>query len=46
MTAVFVYGLQRLHRDRPKTAFILGIAQTALEGYLVVRSARMSPNVR
>lgn len=46
MTALFAYGLQRIHRDRPKTAFILGIAQTALEGYLVVRSARMSPNVR
>jgi hypothetical protein len=41
MTAVFVFGLQRLHKDRPKTALILGIAQTAVESLLVVRSARM-----
>ncbi len=43
MTAAFVYGLQRIHKDRPKTAFVLGVAATALEGWLAVRSARISP---
>jgi hypothetical protein len=46
MTAVFAFGLQRLHKDRPKTALILGIAQTAVEGLLVVRSARMPSTVQ
>ena len=41
MTAVFAFGLQRLHKDRPRTALILGIATTAVESLLVARSARM-----
>jgi hypothetical protein len=45
MTAVFAFGLQRLHKDRPRTALILGIAQTAVESLLVVRSARMSSTI-
>ncbi len=46
MTAVFAFGLQRLHRDRPKTALIMGIAATAVESLLVVRSARMPSPVQ
>jgi hypothetical protein len=43
MTAAFAFGLQRIHKNRPKTAFVLGIAATALESWLAVRSARISP---
>ena len=43
MAAGFAYGLQRMHKTRPKTALILGIAATAIEGWLTVRSARLSP---
>ena len=43
MTAAFAFGLQRMHKERPKTAFILGLAATALESWLAVRGARMMP---
>jgi hypothetical protein len=46
MAAAFTYGLQRMHKDRPKTAFALGVAVTALEGWLAMRSARISPSHR
>lgn len=46
MTAIFVFGAQRLHKERPKTAIILGIAQTAVEALLVVRSARIPSRVQ
>ena len=39
LTALFAYQLQRLHRTRPKAAFILGIAATGAESALVARSA-------
>ena len=39
LTALFGYQLQRLHRTRPKAAFILGIAATSAEAALVARSA-------
>jgi len=39
LTALFAYQLQRLHRTRPKAAFILGIAATSAEAALVARSA-------
>jgi hypothetical protein len=42
MTAAFGYGLQRIYKDRPKAAFVLGLAATAFEGWLVMRSARVS----
>jgi len=41
VAALFAYQLQRLHRTRPKTAFILGIASTSVEAALVARSARI-----
>ena len=41
LTALFAYQLQRLHRSRPKVAFILGIASTSVEAALVARSARI-----
>ena len=44
MAAGFAYGLQRMHKSRPKTALILGVAATALESWLTVRSARVSPS--
>ena len=40
MAAAFAYGLQRVHKTRPKTAFIMGLAATAVESLLVVRGAR------
>jgi hypothetical protein len=43
LAAGFAYGLQRMHRSKPKTALVLGIAATALECMLTVRSARMAP---
>jgi hypothetical protein len=42
MAALFVVGLQRMHKDRPKTAFILGLSATIMESMLVVRSARIA----
>jgi hypothetical protein len=42
MAAVFAVGLQRLHKDRPKAAFILGLSATVMESFLVVRAARIS----
>lgn len=41
MAAVMVYGLQRMHKTKPKTAIVLGLAATAVEGWLTVRSARI-----
>lgn len=46
LTAVFAYQLQRLHRTRPKTAFVLGIVSTSVETALIVRSARIKPRGR
>jgi hypothetical protein len=43
MTAAFVYGLQRMHKTRPKTALVLGLVATAVEGWLAVRSAQIPP---
>jgi hypothetical protein len=43
MAALFTLGVQRLHKDRPKTALILGISATVVESLLVVRAARISP---
>lgn len=40
-TALFAYQLHRLHRTRPKAAFILGIATTSVEAALVARAARI-----
>jgi hypothetical protein len=39
VAAAMVYGLQRMHKTRPKTALVLGIATTAVEGWLTARSA-------
>ena len=41
--AFAVYGLEKMHRTRPKTAFILGIAATSLEMTLAARGARLKP---
>ena len=46
LTALFAYQLQRPHRTRPKTAFILGIAGTSVEAMLIARSARLKPPVQ
>jgi hypothetical protein len=43
MTAVVAYGLQRMHKTRPKTALILTVAATAVEGWLAVRGSRLDP---
>jgi hypothetical protein len=42
MAALFAVGLQRMHKDRPKAAVILGLSATVVESFLVVRSARIS----
>jgi hypothetical protein len=42
MAALFAVGLQRMHKDRPKAAFILGLSATVMESFLVVRAARIS----
>ena len=39
--ALFAYELQAVHKRRPKLALVLGIAATALESALAVRSALM-----
>jgi hypothetical protein len=41
ITALFAYQLQRIHRTRPRTAFLIGLAATAVEAGLAVRAARM-----
>jgi hypothetical protein len=46
MTVAFAYGLKRVHKSRPKTAFVMGIVATTVEGLLVVRSARIAPPPR
>jgi hypothetical protein len=42
MAAAFALGLQRMHKDRPKAAFVLGLSATVVESFLVVRAARIS----
>jgi hypothetical protein len=42
MAAVFALGLQRMHKDRPRAAMILGVSATIMESMLVVRSARIA----
>lgn len=46
MTAVFAYALQKMHKSRPKTAIVLGIAATGVEAWLVARGAGMTPPAR
>jgi hypothetical protein len=46
LTAVFAYGLQRIHAKRPKTALVLGLAATAVEVSLVARAATIRPSDR
>jgi len=46
MSATFVYAIQRLHKSRPKTALVIGIAATAMEGWLVARGAALLPPAR
>lgn len=46
LTAVFAHQLTRLHQKRPKTALVIGIAATAIEAGLIVRGARLAPQVR
>lgn len=46
LTALFVYQLQKLHRTRPKAAFILGIAGTSVEAALIARTARLQRATR
>jgi hypothetical protein len=46
MTATFVYAVQRLHKTRPKTAIVLGVAATAMEGFLVAHGAALTPPAR
>jgi hypothetical protein len=40
--AVFVLGMQHMHKDRPKAAFVIGLSATIAESLLVARAARMS----
>ena len=42
MATAFVYGLRELRKTKPKTALVLGIAASAVEVSLAVRSARLS----
>ena len=46
MSATFVYAIQRLHKSRPKTAIVIGVAATAMEGWLVARGAALLPPQR
>jgi len=39
--AAFALGIQHLHKDRPKAAFIIGLSATIVESMLVARAARM-----
>lgn len=41
VSAAFAYELQRLHQTRPKAAFVVGIAATAIEASLVARTAQL-----
>jgi hypothetical protein len=45
MVALFAYELQQVHKENPKLAFVLGIAATAVESALVVRSAGMRARI-
>ena len=45
LAATFVYGIHRMHERRPKTAIMLGIAATAIESLLTVRSARIGTTI-
>jgi hypothetical protein len=42
MAALLAWQIQRIHRTRPKTAFVLGLVTAAVETGLVVRAARMT----
>jgi hypothetical protein len=42
LAALFALGMQRIHKDRPKAALLLGFSATMLESMLVVRAARIS----
>jgi len=42
MTALFAFGLEQLHRTKPKTAFILAMVGTGVEVSLTARAARMN----
>lgn len=46
MAVAFGYGLQRLRKSRPKTALVMGVVATSVEGWLVVRNARMTHAVQ
>lgn len=46
MSAAFAYGLQKMHKTRPKTAIVLGVAATAVESWLVARSVALTPPAR
>jgi hypothetical protein len=39
--AAFALGIQRMHRDRPKAAFVIGLSATIVESVLVARAARI-----
>src|SRR6185436_5020504 len=41
MAAGFALALERLHKTKPKTAVVLGLAATALEGWLTVRNLQI-----
>ena len=41
MAATFVYGLRELRKTKPRTALVLGLAASAVEVSLAVRSARL-----
>jgi hypothetical protein len=45
LAATVVYGMQRMHKQRPKTAIVFGIAMTALESWLTVRSAGINASI-
>ena len=40
-SAVFALGIQHMHKDRPKAAFVIGLSATIVESMLVARAARM-----
>jgi len=39
--AVFALGIQHMHKERPKAAFVIGLSATIVESMLVARAARM-----
>jgi len=42
--ALFAIGVQKMHKDRPKAALVVGVSATIVESLLVVRAARISPS--